>query len=43
MIRESIGNKMIITEKPKHTRFGKSASGGIPLGERFDQVKLPKL
>lgn len=31
------------TDIPKAIRFGTRASGGMPVGEKFAQVKLPKL
>jgi len=31
------------TDIPKAIRFGSNASLGIPLGEKLDHVKLPKL
>ncbi len=32
-----------ITERPRAIRFGTMAYGGIPVGEKLAQVKLPKL
>lgn len=37
------GTKMSTTEIPTHIKLGSKASLGMPSGDKFDQVKLPKL
>lgn len=41
--RAFMGIRINITDRPTEIRFGTNASGGMPFGSIFAQVKLPKL